>query len=58
MALDNHVDRLTKELKESHPGATIVHPGRTSIKLAEMLVDLGLTQSRFTYPSPPKPVKL
>ena len=58
MALNNHVDRLTEELKKSHPGATIVHPGRTSIRLAEMLVELGLTQSRFTYPSPPKPVKL
>jgi hypothetical protein len=52
------VDKLTEELRESHPGATIVHPGRTSIRLAEMLVELGLTQSRFTYPSPPKPVKL
>jgi allantoin racemase len=58
MALNNHVDRLTEELRETHPGATIVHPGRTSIRLAEMLVELGLTQSRFTYPSPPKPVKL
>ncbi len=58
MALNNHVDRLKEELAESHPGATIVHPGRASIKLAEMLVELGLTQSRFTYPSPPKPVKL
>ena len=58
MALNNHVDRLTEELKVSHPGATIVHPGRTSIRLAEMLVELGLTQSRYTYPSPPKPVKL
>jgi allantoin racemase len=58
MALNNHVDKLTEELRESNPGATIVHPGRTSIRLAEMLVELGLTQSRFTYPSPPKPVKL
>ena len=58
MALNNHVDNLTEELRESHPGATIVHPGRTSIRLAEMLVELNLTQSRFTYPSPPKPVKL
>lgn len=58
MALNNHVDRLTEELRETHPGATIIHPGRTSIKLAEMLVKLGLTQSRFTYPSPPKPIKL
>jgi allantoin racemase len=57
MALNNHVDRLTEELKVPHPGATIVHPGRTSIRFAEMLVELGLTQSRFTYPSPPKPVK-
>ncbi len=58
MALNNHVDRLTEELRESYPGATIIHPGRTSVRLAEMLVELGLTQSRFTYPSPPKPVKL
>jgi allantoin racemase len=58
MALNNHVDKLTEELRESNPGATIVHPGRTSIRLVEMLVELGLTQSRFTYPSPPKPVKL
>ena len=58
MALNNHVDRLTEELLESHPGATIVHPGRTSIRIAEMLVELGLTQSRFTYPSPPKPIKI
>jgi allantoin racemase len=58
MALNNHVDKLTEELRESTPGATIVHPGRTSIRLVEMLVELGLTQSRFTYPSPPKPVKL
>lgn len=58
MALNNHVDKLTEELRESNPGATIVHPGRTSIRLAEMLVELGLTQSRFTYPSPPKPLKL
>ncbi len=57
MALNNHVDKLTEELKKSHPGTTIVHPGRTSIRLAEMLVELGLTQSRFTYPSPPKPIK-
>ena len=58
MALNNHVDRLKEELSESYPGATIVHPGRVSIRMAEMLVELGLTQSRLTYPSPPKPVKL
>ena len=58
MALNNHVDRLIEELRETHPGATIIHPGRTSIRLAEMLVELGLSQSRFTYPSPPKPIKL
>ncbi len=58
MALNDHVDRLTEELKESHPGAILVHPGRTSIRLAEMLVNLNLSQSRFSYPSPPKPVKL
>ena len=58
MALNDHVDRLIEELRETHPGATIVHPGRTSIRMAEMLVELGLSQSRFTYPSPPKPIKL
>jgi allantoin racemase len=58
MALNIHVDRLILELHESHPGATIVHPGRISIRITEMLVDLGLSQSRFTYPSPPKPLRL
>jgi allantoin racemase len=57
MALNNHVDRLKEELADSHPGATIVHPGRVSIKMAEMLVELDITQSRFTYPRPPKPLR-
>ena len=52
MALNNHVDRLTEELRESHPGATIVHPGRTSIRLAEMLVELGLDPEQVHLPEP------
>ena len=58
MALNDHVDRLTAELEETHPGAVLIHPGRTSIPVAELLVGLGLTQSRLSHPRPPKPVNL
>ena len=56
MALNDHVDRLTEELKEDYPGVALIHPGRTTIRLAETLVNLGLTQSRLSYPQPPKPI--
>lgn len=57
MALNDHVDRLTEELRAEYPGAVIVHPGRTAVRAAEMLVGLGLTHSRFSHPRPPKQVK-
>jgi len=57
MALNDHVDRLTEELKSEYPGVVIVHPGRTAIRVAETLVGLGLTHSRLSYPRPPKPLK-
>jgi allantoin racemase len=57
MSLNDHVDRLTEELKAEHPGVVVVHPGRTAIKVAEALVGLGLTHSRLSYPRPPKPVR-
>lgn len=57
MALNNHVDRLAEELRDEYPGAVIVHPGRTTVRVAEMLVELGLTHSRLSYPRPPKQVK-
>jgi len=56
MALNNHVDRLAEELRDEHPGVVIVHPGRTTVRAAEMLVELGLTHSRLSYPKPPKKV--
>jgi allantoin racemase len=57
MALNNHVDKLTEELAEEYPGVVLVHPGRASIKIAEMLVELKMSQSRLSYPRPPKAVK-
>lgn len=56
MALNDHVDRLMEELRADYPGVVVIHPGRTTIRLAEALVNLGLTQSRLSYPQPPKPV--
>ena len=54
MALNNHVDRLAEELMDECPGVVIVHPGRTTMRVVEMLVELGLTHSRLSYPKPPK----
>ncbi len=41
-------DKLSKDL-----GATVVNPVKTSVKVAELLIDLGLTHSKLAYPYPP-----
>ncbi|MCW3991653.1 MAG: aspartate/glutamate racemase family protein, partial [Candidatus Bathyarchaeota archaeon] len=41
-------DELTGEI-----GVPAVNPVKTSVKLAEMFVDLGLTHSKLIYPVPP-----
>jgi allantoin racemase len=53
MALNWHADRLIEEVSVERPGAIVIHPGKITIKLAELLVDGMLTQSRLSYPKPP-----
>lgn len=56
MAMNDHADRLRRELEETHPGVIVIHPGEAVIKLAELIVDMGLTHSKRSYPPPPKDV--
>jgi len=56
MALNDHAPRLAESLAESHPGALVIHPGMAAIRLAELLVGMGLTHSKRSYPHPPKKV--
>jgi len=58
MALNWHADRLIEEVSVERPGALVIHPGKITIKLAELLVDGMLTQSRLSYPKPTNPKTL
>lgn len=44
---------LEKKLNRQLPGIPIINPGNVAIKMAELLVDLGLSQSKKSFPSPP-----
>jgi allantoin racemase len=57
MAMNDHVDKLTEELQHSHSGVVVIHPGKSVIKMAELLVELGLCHSKKSYPDPPKIIK-
>jgi allantoin racemase len=52
-SLNWHADKLIKDLKQERPGAILLHPGRVTIRTAEMLVELGVTHSKLSYPAPP-----
>jgi hypothetical protein len=54
--MNDHADRLRRELGETHPGVVVIHPGKAVIRLAELLVGMGLTHSKRSYPPPPKEV--
>jgi len=56
MALNDHAPRLSESLAESHPGVLVIHPGMAAIRLAELLVGMGLTHSKRSYPPPPKKI--
>jgi allantoin racemase len=56
MALNDHAPRLSESLAESHPGVLVIHPGMAAIRLAELLVGMGLTHSKKSYPTPRKRV--
>jgi len=45
--------KLAKEL-QSELGVPVVEPATAAIKIAEILVQMGLTQSKLSYPPPPK----
>ena len=57
MALNDHSVPLAEKLRISHPGVLVIHPGLAVIRLAELLVGVGLTHSKRSYPSPPKKVR-
>ena len=56
MAMNNHADPLAEALAESHPGVVVIHPGKAVIRLSELLVGMGLSHSKRSYPYPPKDV--
>ena len=57
MALNDHSDRLQEELDDLFTGVKVIHPGRAVIRLTELIIELGYTHSKLSYPSPPKPVR-
>jgi allantoin racemase len=56
MALNDHATRLDESLQNTHPGVLVIHPAKAVIRLAELLVDLGLKHSKRSYPTPRKEV--
>jgi allantoin racemase len=57
MALNDHADILSEKLAVSHPGVLVIHPGKAVIRLAELILGMGLSHSKRSYPYPPKEVK-
>jgi len=57
MAMNDHATPLSESLAESHPGVVVVPPGMAVIRFAELLVGMGLSHSKRSYPYPPKDVK-
>jgi len=57
MAINDHATRLSESLAVSHPGALVIHPARAAIRLAELLVETGLSHSKQSYPRPRKEIK-
>ncbi|MBT3283885.1 hypothetical protein HN807_01655 [Candidatus Bathyarchaeota archaeon] len=57
MALNDHSDTLQEELDQHFPGVMVIHPGMAVIRQTELIVELGYTHSKLSYPSPPKPIR-
>jgi allantoin racemase len=57
MGLNDQASPLAEELEKSHPGVLVIHPGRAVIRLAELIVGMGLSHSKRSYPFPPKEVR-
>jgi allantoin racemase len=54
MALNDHAELLSKALEETHPGVVVIHPGKAAIRFAELVLDLGISHSKRSYPKPVK----
>jgi hypothetical protein len=57
MGLNDQAVPLAKALAESHPGVLVIHPGQAVIHLSELIVDMGLSHSKRSFPNPPKDVR-
>ena len=57
MGLNDQASPLAEELEKFHPGVLVIHPGRAVIRLAELIVGMGLSHSKRSYPFPPKEVR-
>jgi allantoin racemase len=57
MAMTLHAPRLAGDLSEQRPGALVIDPGMAAVRWLEMLIGMGLTHSRRSFPNPPKPVR-
>ncbi len=57
MALNDHSDRIQEELDSLFTGVKVIHPGKAVVKLTELIIELGYTHSKLSYPNPPKPVR-
>jgi allantoin racemase len=56
MALMSHTPRLSQTLAESHPGVLVIDPGKAVLRLAELVVGMGISHSKRSYPSPLKKI--
>ena len=56
MALTDHFGPLSKELKESHPGVIVIHPGQAALRFAELVVGMEISHSKKSYPLPRKKI--
>lgn len=57
MAMTSHASFLAEVVSERLPGTLVINPGLAAIRWAEMLVGMGLTHSKRSYPAPPKAVR-
>ena len=56
MAMTPHSAALQAALGETHSGVVVIDPGMAAVRWTELLIGMGLTHSRRSYPSPPKAV--
>lgn len=57
MAMTSHAPRLAEALSERLPGVLVIDPGLAAIRWAELLIGMGLSHSKRSYPYPPKAIR-